>query len=1205
MSQVINSCLVGLNNVGRAFWGYAAGMFVQAGVLIVLLLIIDFLLLRRVRAALRYCLWMLVFVKLVLPPTLSLPTGVGYWCGEVLGPEQIFPQIGLSLNHTEDAPPVIAEGLSTANLSAYLSSGAPMPVETADPAASAVSSFEPITWQAAVFVFWLVGVLVLSALFIQRVLFVRSLIAQSKPAGGQLLDMLRQSCRQIGIHRDVKLRLSSNTSSPAVCGLFRPTILLASALSEYLTPDKLRTVLIHELAHIKRGDLWVNSVQAFLQVIYFYNPFVWLANIIVRRIREQAVDEMVLVALGAEAKSYSNTLIDIAEMAFWKANLSLRLIGVVESKKALQRRIKHMLTRPIPKTAKLGFAGLLATIITGAVLLPMAKADKNEESAVEASTPKESQCIARLPSGMMVELVGLFTGQSKEELTWWRPGGTIMSEQEYAAYEDKIDPTHIRHLDSWQFEYGYVLRFTPSDDVSTMADVTVGDNMVHMFPRKQGVSVNIVESDEYQREKGLPQTGDIMVAAAHGPMKSFTSEYRVDLDGDTFALDDGSTIMLSPVRPDRYEPDRGLMIDTTVNASDVDIKVFYESKGGDIRNAWADGTRGGPSLLSPHRRPKTMIQETFTLHSIAKEDLKKIIVEYRRFEGVAFNNVALKPGIQTIVTAEILKGQEKVTAGTGIGEDASAAAQEIMSARPKQPITVQNAQPMNPQFTADLDNGTSVELLGLTKFNGGDLKWWSPDGSPTDLASVTARDMKRNGNIVAFRFYGRVGSFAGYYMIASAMHEIKEKWQAGSEGVWLGVLGYPEERDFGKLYFSSKGKPGQTLFTIPLTADDIGRRRAINRYGVNRIQGFERIGFDGFAIEILHDDKLDGDEFAAVDRSGKMREYVDGYSTKNRSYMKYKFPAEDLAAIVRQKYSYSAAKFVNVSLQGKKAKVLLEREQTGVPEQPRVSLDSKPKFMATMPNGVKVGLVALGRLVDGSLQWWTPEAEPTSIPEVLECDVEGYDVVLAYKLQGSNGFTSYSMQNDGLHRIKEDWYVQSHQLWMAPLDKAAYARTADFAVRAQGGQWETRLEIPLSEKEIGQEIEINKLGYEKVAEFTELTPNSFRVRITYSSKRRALGEFAVEDKEGKIHEGTSRTVWRSQSEMIFPIPAEQLSKLVVRKQQIGQATFRNISLQPGQRTKVQIETQQVGYLIPPSQAKWVVEDVDDETTDVQAEVQKR
>jgi Tol biopolymer transport system component len=122
-------------------------------------------------------------------------------------------------------------------------------------------------------------------------------------------------------------------------------------------------------------------VQTFLQVIYFYNPFVWLANIIVRRIREQAVDEMVLVALGAEAKSYSNTLIDIAEMAFWKANLSLRLVGVVESKKALQRRIKHMLTRPIPKTAKVGIFGTIVIIIVAAILLPMARAERSNKNA--------------------------------------------------------------------------------------------------------------------------------------------------------------------------------------------------------------------------------------------------------------------------------------------------------------------------------------------------------------------------------------------------------------------------------------------------------------------------------------------------------------------------------------------------------------------------------------------------------------------------------------------------------------------------------------------------------------------------------------------------------------------------------------------------------------------------------------------------------
>ena len=54
MNQAINTFIAGLNNIGQAFWDYAAGMFAQAGVLIVLLLIVDFMLRKRVRAVFRY-----------------------------------------------------------------------------------------------------------------------------------------------------------------------------------------------------------------------------------------------------------------------------------------------------------------------------------------------------------------------------------------------------------------------------------------------------------------------------------------------------------------------------------------------------------------------------------------------------------------------------------------------------------------------------------------------------------------------------------------------------------------------------------------------------------------------------------------------------------------------------------------------------------------------------------------------------------------------------------------------------------------------------------------------------------------------------------------------------------------------------------------------------------------------------------------------
>ena len=109
-------------------------------------------------------------------------------------------------------------------------------------------------------------------------------------------------------------------------------------LAPTLGSSHLRPVLLHELAHIRRGDLWINLVQTILQIIYFYNPLLWLANAVIRRIREQAVDEAVLVAMGASAPQYPQTLVDVAKLAFSRPVLSLRLIGVVESKSRIKRK---------------------------------------------------------------------------------------------------------------------------------------------------------------------------------------------------------------------------------------------------------------------------------------------------------------------------------------------------------------------------------------------------------------------------------------------------------------------------------------------------------------------------------------------------------------------------------------------------------------------------------------------------------------------------------------------------------------------------------------------------------------------------------------------------------------------------------------------------------------------------------------------------
>lgn len=376
MSEIVNICVTAMNEAGRAFYGYAAGMFLQTAVLVAVLLCVDWLLRKRIRATLRYWIWMLVFVKLLLPPSLCVPTGIGYWLGQ---------------RETPPAPAVVSRPIETpepqVSMNAELPDAVPA-IQVTEPASTFVEASQSIarsraslTWRGGVFLLWVGGVVVFVGLVVQRWRFVRRLISRSEPASEDQIDLLEQCRRRMNVRSPVFLRVLPDACSPAVCGLLHPVILSPRTLLDRLPPEGLKAVLIHELAHVKRGDLWINSLQTVLQAAYFYNPLVWLASAIVRRVREQAVDEMAIVALDAEARSYGNTLIDIAEMAFLRPSPALRLIGVAESRKSLEGRLKHMMTRPIPKSAKVGAIGVLFVAAIGAILLPMARAQNRADAS--------------------------------------------------------------------------------------------------------------------------------------------------------------------------------------------------------------------------------------------------------------------------------------------------------------------------------------------------------------------------------------------------------------------------------------------------------------------------------------------------------------------------------------------------------------------------------------------------------------------------------------------------------------------------------------------------------------------------------------------------------------------------------------------------------------------------------------------------------
>lgn len=442
-----------LNAAGGAFAAWAGPVLIQSSVLIVILAALDLVLRKRVKAVVRYWIWLLVLAKLVLSPSFTSPTSLAYWVGGKLPvlPARVEPvarapvalDSGPLAGHASEEPAIshgepvaraaLPEGgpivsspprvLDSSSSAGHASEDSAIRLaERAAPASPTISRNVPLTWQALALLAWAVVVVVMVALLIQRALFVRGLVARSYEPPQEIAELLRQCGRRMGVRANLAVRLSPLSASPSVCGLRRPVILIPEEMLARLQGNELKSVLFHELAHVKRGDLWLNLVQTLLQVVYFYHPLLWAANARIRKVREQAVDETVLAAMGEEAEDYPRTLLSVSRLAFGQSTLSLRLLGVVESKKALMDRIRHIVSRPFPQTAKLGFTGCLLVLVVAVTLLPMASAAP-EQAKTERTSPAGG-----LPAASEVTPTGATTdsqGQPLERAEAAPPSTTV------------------------------------------------------------------------------------------------------------------------------------------------------------------------------------------------------------------------------------------------------------------------------------------------------------------------------------------------------------------------------------------------------------------------------------------------------------------------------------------------------------------------------------------------------------------------------------------------------------------------------------------------------------------------------------------------------------------------------------------------------------------------------------------------------------
>ncbi|WP_417386276.1 carboxypeptidase regulatory-like domain-containing protein [Gimesia sp.] len=421
MAESLNKITALLNHYGERYWNFSSAMFVQVCILVVVLFLVDLCLRQKVRAVTRYWLWSLVLIKLVLPVTLYSPASIAYWLTDYLPETAPVASAPLEAAPVETSPVVVKvepteafkpQAIQSKSLSSdRLSAPAMVPEVTPAPAklpptVSSTASVPPlrvaetreaipVPYQrlnpaAMLLIAWMSVVVVLCGFVVRRTRQVRQLIHQAEEASPELLELMNDCCQLSGLKQHVvRLKISDRAGSPAICGLWKPTIILPRHLLNQLDHDQLRQVFVHELAHWKRFDLQLNCLQTLLLILYFYNPLVWLAHSMLRRLREQAVDEAVLVTLKVQSQHYSSTLLDIAALTSFPDRLSLQLIGILEPRKPLAQRIRRIISRPVPRSARLGLVGFATILFAGVLLLPMSRLDRSQ-AAVEPESKQDN-----------------------------------------------------------------------------------------------------------------------------------------------------------------------------------------------------------------------------------------------------------------------------------------------------------------------------------------------------------------------------------------------------------------------------------------------------------------------------------------------------------------------------------------------------------------------------------------------------------------------------------------------------------------------------------------------------------------------------------------------------------------------------------------------------------------------------------------------
>ncbi len=297
-----------------------AAVLWQSVVLVALAALIAWFL-RRSSPVVRYWLWQIVAIKLLLMPFWSFAVPLPFWATSK----------PVSRPAMSQRPEVPDEELGRIPMQRPLSLGGDAGGAAPSPGSPFWEALATITWRAWLLLAWLAVVFWQFARLLCQRLRLARLLRRSTPADKDITEIVVELAGQLGL-RQVPTVVSVAADCPVfVCGIWWSWLVLPSRLMALLDQRRRRQVVLHELAHIKRHDLAWGWPVEIVRIVYFFHPLVYWVAYQLGLERELACDQLAMVHSGHPPADYAQTLIQVishtSESAAIQAAIAAGLTG--------------------------------------------------------------------------------------------------------------------------------------------------------------------------------------------------------------------------------------------------------------------------------------------------------------------------------------------------------------------------------------------------------------------------------------------------------------------------------------------------------------------------------------------------------------------------------------------------------------------------------------------------------------------------------------------------------------------------------------------------------------------------------------------------------------------------------------------------------------------------------------------------------------